>query len=129
MIGTHLIKTYSRQQRTVALSSAEAELHAAVAASSEVLGLAAYARDLGFEVRPSVHTDASAALGIAQRRGLGKLRHVQTQALWIQQAHAEKRLGFHKVPGADNPADALTKHLPADLLEKHMKAMGAGFGE
>ena len=91
------------------------------------MGLAAYAKDLGFEVRPSVHTDASAALGIAQRRGLGKLRHIQTQALWIQQAHAEKRLGFHKVPGVDNPADALTKHLPAEVLEKRMRRMNTSF--
>ena len=33
-IGKHLVKAYSRQQRTIALSSAEAELHAMVAASS-----------------------------------------------------------------------------------------------
>ena len=127
MIGTHLVKSYSRQQRTIALSSAEAELHALVAASAEALGLAAYAFDLGMILKPMMFTDASAALGIAQRRGLGKLRHVQTQALWIQQANHEKRLGFHKVPGAENPADALTKHLPAELLERHMKAMSTTF--
>ena len=64
MIGTHLIKSYSRQQRTIALSSAEAELHALVAASAEALGLAAYALDLGLILKPIVFTDASAALGI-----------------------------------------------------------------
>ena len=99
MFGGHLIKTYARQQRTIALSSAEAELYALVAASAEALAMAAYASDLGIVVKPSVHTDASAALCIAQRRGLGKVRHVRTQALWVQQAYAEKQLEFHKVPG------------------------------
>ena len=40
-IGNHVLKSYSKQQRTVALSSAEAELHALVAASAETLGIIA----------------------------------------------------------------------------------------
>ena len=123
MWGSHALKTYSRQQRTIALSSAEAELYALVAASAEGLGLCAYGRDLGIELKPRVYTDASAALGIAQRRGIGKLRHVQTQSLWVQQAHATKQIAFEKVPGADNPSDMMTKHVPSELLEKHMKCM------
>ena len=67
MLGKHLLNTYSRQQKTIALSSAEAELYALVAASAEALGLVAYARDLGINLRGVLHTDASAALGIAQR--------------------------------------------------------------
>ena len=38
-VGSHIVKSYSRQQKTVALSSAEAELHAMVAASAEALGI------------------------------------------------------------------------------------------
>ena len=38
-IGGHTVKSYSRQQRTVALSSAEAELHGMVAASAESIGI------------------------------------------------------------------------------------------
>ena len=52
MFGGHLIKTYSRQQRTIALSSAEAELYALVAASAEALGMAAYAFYLCIVVKP-----------------------------------------------------------------------------
>ena len=33
-VGLHLLKTYSRQQKTVAMSSAEADLHAKVAGSA-----------------------------------------------------------------------------------------------
>ena len=46
-IGEHVIKTYSRQQRVIALSSAEAELYAMVAASAESLAVIAYAKDMG----------------------------------------------------------------------------------
>ena len=47
MHGSHLLKAYSRTQANIALSSAEAELYATVAAASEGLGLKAMARDFG----------------------------------------------------------------------------------
>ena len=55
--------------------------------------------------------DASAALGIIKRRGLGKTRHIHTGLLWIQQIAAEQRLKFSKVLGTNNPADLFTKYL------------------
>ena len=67
MIGSHLIKSYCKQQRVVALSSAEAELYALVSASSEGLGLLAYGKDMGIQMEPCVMTDASAALGNKDR--------------------------------------------------------------
>ena len=49
----------------------------------------ALAREFSDELKAGVLVDASAALGVAQRQGLGKLRHLQTGALWIQET-AEK---------------------------------------
>ena len=72
---------------------------------------------------------ASAALGIIARAGLGKVRHLRTQALWLQEARQEGRLKFTKVPGEENPWDAGTKHMAAPLLERHVAAMGAKFEE
>ena len=43
VIGSHVIKSYSKQQRTVALSSAEAELNASVKAAQEGLGSSSFA--------------------------------------------------------------------------------------
>ena len=57
-----------------------------------------------------VWTDSSAAIGICSRQGLGKLRHIDTHTLWLQQAVRNKRLAIHKVLGEENPADLLTKH-------------------
>ena len=126
-IGEHVIKSYSRQQKVVALSSAEAELYAMVAASAETLAIQAYARDLGMEFEGEIYTDSSAALGISQRAGLGKVRHLRTQGLWVQEARVTGRLSFKKVLGTKNPADVLTKHVGADLLHKHLETLGTEF--
>ena len=125
MLGAHAIKSWSRQQRTIALSSAEAETYGMVACSTELLGLQACARDLGISLGVSVYADASAALGIIKRRGIGKMRHIQTQSLWLQEAHATKRIHFEKIDGSRNPADLLTKHLAEVLMDRHMKVIGA----
>ena len=122
--GKHPLKTHSRTQSTIALSSAEAELFATFQGASEGLGMAAMALVFGKVMVPWMYVDASAAIGIAQRKGLGKIRHLHTQSLWVQDAVREKRVLLDKVPGAENPADMYTKHLDAQTLLKHMKKTG-----
>ena len=69
-------------------------------------------------------SDSRAALGIAQRPGICKLRHVRTQPLWVQEVRSEGRLGYKKVLGSRNPSDALTKFMPGPLLDEHMATVG-----
>ena len=83
MHGEHLVRSYSKTQSLIALSSAEAELYAMVHATSEGLGSKAMAADFGGRMEVDVYVGASAAIGVLQRKGLGKLRHLDTQALWI----------------------------------------------
>ena len=45
--GSHLIRSWPRQQHLVSLSSAEAELYGFVKASSEALGIKSMAKDFG----------------------------------------------------------------------------------
>ena len=47
MIGGHYIRSWSKTQSLVALSSAESELYAIVKASAEALGLRSIVQDLG----------------------------------------------------------------------------------
>ena len=123
MVGKHVIKSYSRQQKVIALSSAEAETYGMVACSAEILGIQACARDMGLTYDGTIYADASAALGIVQRRGVGKVRHIRTQSLWLQEAHATKRLGFEKIDGSRNPSDLMTKHLTDTLQQRHLEYM------
>ena len=53
MHGAHLIKHYSRTQSTIALSLAEAELYATVAAASEALAMGTMCNEYGKKVVPS----------------------------------------------------------------------------
>ena len=46
-----------------------------------------------------VFADASAALGIVARRGVGKVRHIRIGDLWIQELASKGELRFHKVRG------------------------------
>ena len=124
MIGNHWIKSWSKSQSTVALSSAESELYACIKASSEGLGLMSMMVDFGITMNGEIRSDASAALGIIGRNGLGKLRHLDTSYLWIQQVSAEKRLKYGKVDGKDNVADIMTKNVGKELSERHCKSMG-----
>ena len=62
------------------------------------------------ELSLEVQTDSSAALAICQRRGCGRIRHLEAGCLWIQAALSSKRVNqLTKVPGAKNTADILTK--------------------
>ena len=81
-------------------------------------------RDLGMEASIELHTDSSAAQGIINRAGLGKLRRLETGYLWLQAAVKAKRLRVRKVTGTDNPADLLTKHLSAADMHKHLACLG-----
>ena len=125
--GSHLIRSFARTQSTIALSSAEAELYATVAAASEALGMKAMMADYGLSAKPHLHVDASAAIGIAQRKGLGKIRHLDTQSLWIQDALRERRLSLNKVKGTENPADAMTKFVDGQTLSKMLLKMNCLF--
>ena len=125
--GSHLIKSWSRQQNLVSLSSAEAELYGLVKASSEALGIKSMAKDFGQDLQIRVFADASAALGIVHRKGLGKVRHIDTNTLWVQQAAFSKRIAYLKVKGTVNPADLLTKHLAEALRLQHATAVGIQF--
>ena len=80
--------------------------------------------DLGIQMKLRLKSDASAAIGIASRRGLGKIRHLEVSQLWLQQKVANGDLELIKVNGEDNLADALTKHLGARDLKKHMIGVG-----
>ena len=108
MASGNLLKSWSTTQATIALSSAEAELYALVKGAAQGLGMVSMAEDLGYEMGVMVHTDSSAAVGITARKGLGKLRHIQTQFLWVQDKVRSGNLVVQKVAGEENVADALT---------------------
>ena len=124
MIGSHCVRTWSKSQATIALSSAEAELIALVKATCEGIGMKSLMTDLNILCKLQVYADASAALGVIARRGIGKIRHLDTSMLWIQQKELQKAVEFLKVDGVINPADLMTKHLAAPTARTHADTLG-----
>ena len=57
--------------------------------------------EMGIKLRVRVSTDASAAKGIASRRGLGKIRHVEIHQLWVQDKVASGEIEVRKVNGKE----------------------------
>ena len=106
-----MLKTWSSTQPTVSLSSGEAEFYGVVKAAGLALGQQSVLRDLGKELPVRVWTDSTAAIGICSRQGLGKLRHIATHTLWVQEKVRSKAIELRKVHGEVNPADLFTKHL------------------
>ena len=123
-LGSHTIKTWSTSQHCVALSSGEAELYALVRGAAQSKGLMSMLKDFGMNVCTTVCTDATAAIGIAHRQGLGKVRHLDVQYLWVQSEVAEGRLRVEKIPTRDNPADIFTKPVPKDCMDRHLTELG-----
>ena len=74
-----------------------------------------------------MQTDATAAIGICRRRGLGKIRHLATADLLVQDQLRCGACTLSKIPGAENPAGILTKHDERPLLLKHLDALGLAF--
>jgi hypothetical protein len=124
MHGNHCIRTWSTTQSVIALSSGEAELYGIVKGASAGLGFQSIANDLGSSLCVDIYSDSAAAKGMVRRTGLGKVRHIHVQELWVQQALRDGRFGLHHVPGVDNSADILTKYVDKSGLDIHCNALG-----
>ena len=108
-IGGSVVKSWSKSQPTIALSSGEAEYVSMVKGAVEGLGMQSLARDLGWEKNIVLWVDSAAAKSIASRKGVGRVRHLEVRHLWLQELVRYGKLVIEKVPGQQNPADILTK--------------------
>ena len=72
---------------------------------------------LGYDQKLVLLSDSSAARGMANRQGSGKVKHLSMKHLWIQQAVREKQLEVEVVDTAFNWSDIGTKALDAPRLQ------------
>ena len=124
MHGDHLIKVISATQRPISWSSGEAEWYAFARSGTAVIGMINMAADFGRKLDGVLIGDATAAAGIAARRGVGKIRHLDVATLWLQNELTKGSLTVKRIPGTDNIADIGTKHLDKKVMMKHLSRCG-----
>ena len=108
-INSALVYSFLRNQKVVTLSSGEAEPVVLTQVVSEaILIKKAWAFITNGPVEMIARTDSSVARAIAQRAGVGRVRHLHTSCLWIQMRTANKELKVLQIPTDINPADAGT---------------------
>ena len=108
----------------MALSSCEAELNAINKGGTEGLGIAHMMSSAGVDVPVVLHTDASAARGVVERSGAGKVKHLSVKQLWAQDQVARGAMQVRKVPREVNCSDLLTHHWAEAEGDRFFSAMG-----
>ena len=79
---------------------------------------------MGCTFKVVMYSDASAGRSMVFRKGIGRVRHLETKYLWIQDVVREKRLQLLKVKGTSNPADIGTKYLSLNEMSGLLESMG-----
>ena len=116
-----VVKSWSRTQGTIALSSGEAEFYAALKGIAEGLGLRSLMQDMGVAVKVEVVQDSTSAKGTLSRSGIGKIKHLDTNWLWVQEVVKTRGVQLIKIDGAINPADVLTKPTSFQDVNRRMQ--------
>ena len=92
-------------------------------AAAEGIGLQCILRDLGFDSSVEVYIDSSAAKSIASRIGVGKVRHIHTKLLWIQEAVRDGKIKLTTISGGHNPADVLSKPMSVSEMNGKLQSV------
>ena len=75
-------------------------------------------------LRIRVKTDASVAKSMTTRRGLGGIRHIEVNQLWLQEKVNNGTIEIEKVKGETNRADVLTKFKDGESLKRQLDWTG-----
>jgi len=113
----------SKKQRTVALSTCEAELYAKAAAIQEVLWLRGLMKELGLHTQTgsTVHGDNQSAIAVAKNGVKGeRTKHVDVKYHFVTEAVEHGDVQLQWVSTHLQEADIFTKALPAQAFQKLM---------
>ena len=119
----------SARQGAITLSTGEAELQAIIDGTIGMLGLEAMLWDLQEEAGAKViASDSTSALAIGSGTGSWRTRHLRLKSGWIQERISCGEIQTRHQPGLHQPADLLTKPLPAQRIWDLLKLWGDGEG-
>lgn len=122
MLGGAPVSWCSQKQKSVALSSTEAEYVAMCLTAKEVIWM----QSLMNEVKPGmleetqqIRADNQAAIFLAVTRSTSeRSKHIAIKHFFLRELVAERRIAFSHISGSDNPADLFTKRVKKQVLLK-----------
>ena len=115
---------WSRRQRSISASTAEAEIIAATDCVKEVIHTRLMLKELGYGkavVEPTVvyEDNVAARLMATGQKSHRTAKHFETRLRFLQDhTSTGTELQFTQIPTADQLADVFTKPLPRDLFNK-----------
>jgi len=124
-----LISWTSRAQKTVALSSTEAEYMALSDCSRQIVWMHTLMGELGYHLKAiPICGDNQGSIFIASNPVTEKRsKHIDIRYHFIRKVIADGRVEVYFIPGEDNPADLLTKNLGVVKLRKFRANLGLEF--
>ena len=105
----------SKKQPTIALSSTEAEIAAAVACTQDAMWFMGCMKEMKtiYPLPMLIYEDNAGAIALSQTSVIGKrTRHVDIKYKFLNECVEAEKVRLIKVDGANNMADILTKPLP-----------------
>ncbi len=126
MLNRGAVSWKSTKQKSVSLSTAEAEWYVASEAGKEIVYLRSILNDFGFEqVSPSLLYEDSRAVIVMTETPVNRKasRHIDTHKHFIGQLVEDKTIVLEQCATDNMVEDALTMGLPAPAFEKHKAKM------
>ena len=114
-------------QKSIALSSGEAELVAQVSGIIDGLGIRNLLREFGADFKLRSFCDSSAARGILNRSGAGRIKHLELHHLWVQGFVQAGEVTINWIPRQQSPSDGLTHGSSAADFWRNMKGLQLQF--
>ena len=129
-----MVRSLSRQQQALSLSSCEAELYGLQSVCQESVAFGRLVHRLLFalheidepeEVVIWLESDSSSALQLVRSMDVPRRsRHIEIRLHWLREQMREGLLKLRHRSGVENPADLFTKCLSAKAFFKHRYALG-----
>ena len=109
-VNNYAVQSYSRSQKSIALSSCESEFLALTGAAAEAMRVKTIWEFLtGQQASMVAFTDSSSCLALSQRLGVGRTKHLDVRQLWLQQEVKQGKINVGKIGTQLNLAGLNTK--------------------